>query len=235
MTIWAILPAAGIGRRLGSNIPKQYLPLNGISVIEHSLNRLVQFNSIQQITVVVSPEDTHWAEVSNAALAGDRVVAVNGGAERNLSVLNGLHSINAQADDWVLVHDAVRPCVSAMDIQRLITDVTSAGPELAGGILASPMANTIKKSTESGIIETTIDREHLWNALTPQMFRYSLLIKAMESSVRDGLQVTDEASAMEHAGHSIKLVPGNSQNIKITHSSDLALAGLILKAQEAGL
>jgi 2-C-methyl-D-erythritol 4-phosphate cytidylyltransferase len=233
MTIWAILPAAGIGRRLGSTIPKQYLPLNGIPVIAHGLNLLVQFNGIARITVVLNPEDEHWSEVSMADYGGDRVVTVAGGAQRSASVLNGLHSLDAKQDDWVLVHDAVRPCVTALDVQRLLAGITTT--DLAGGILASPIANTIKRVSESGLVQATLDRSFLWNALTPQIFRYGLLVSAMEAAERDGLIITDEASAMEHAGHAIKVIPASNHNIKITHASDLALAALILRAQDEGL
>jgi 2-C-methyl-D-erythritol 4-phosphate cytidylyltransferase len=234
MTIWAILPAAGIGRRLGSIIPKQYLPLNGIPVIQHSLKLLAQFNAITRITVVLNPADEHWPEVNMAEYAGDRVVTVAGGDQRSQSVLNGLHSLDAKADDWVLVHDAVRPCVTALDVQRLLAGITI-HPELAGGILASPMSNTVKRVSEAGLVEATVDRSFLWNALTPQVFRYGLLCSAMEAAERDGLNVTDEASAMEHAGHAIKVIAASNHNIKITHASDLALAELILKAQDEGL
>ena len=234
MTIWAILPAAGIGRRLGSVTPKQYLPLNGIPVIQHALNLLAQFNAIARITVVISEEDEHWPQVSMADYAGDRVVTVTGGTERSSSVLNGLHSLDAKKDDWVLVHDAVRPCVTALDVQRLLAGITTA-PDLAGGILASPMSNTVKRVSEAGLVEATVDRSALWNALTPQIFKYGLLLNAMEAAERSGLTVTDEASAMEYAGHAVKVIPASNHNIKITHASDLTLAELILRAQDEGL
>ncbi len=234
MTIWAILPAAGIGRRVGSAIPKQYLPLNGIPVIQHALNLLVQFNAIARITVVLNPQDAHWSEINMADYAGDRVVTVTGGDERSSSVLNGLHSLNASREDWVLVHDAVRPCVTPLDVQRLLAAVTTE-PDIAGGILASPISNTVKRVNDAGLIEATVDRSHLWNALTPQVFRFGYLLSAMEAAEREGLIITDEASAMEHAGHPIKVIPSSNYNIKITHPSDLTLAELILNAQDEGL
>ncbi len=234
MTIWAILPAAGIGRRLGSIIPKQYLPLNGLPVIQHGINLLAQFNAIARITVVLNAEDEHWSEINMADYAGDKVVTVTGGSERSVSVLNGLHSLDAKSDDWVLVHDAVRPCVSALDVQRLLAGITTQ-PDLAGGILGSPMSNTVKRVSDEGLVEATVDRNSLWNALTPQIFKYGLLVSAMESAQRDGIVVTDEASAMEYAGHAVKVIASSNHNIKITHASDLALAELILKAQDEGL
>lgn len=232
MTIWAILPAAGIGRRMAASIPKQYLQLNGLTVIEHSLKLLSSLPQLKQITVVVHPDDKHWPKINIDNLTG-KIETVVGGDERNESVLNGLLSLDAAPEDWVLVHDAVRPCASLLDIQHLIKAVTESGDKHRGGILATPIANTIKRVNKVNEIECTVDRANLWNALTPQMFPYSDLTEAMQSALRLKLPITDEASAMEHAGHQVKVVPGSSHNIKITRQADLELAELILRLQES--
>lgn len=231
MTIWAILPAAGIGRRMGATIPKQYLQLNGLAVIEHSLKLLSSLPQLKKITVVIHPDDEHWGEIDTDCFASE-IVTVVGGDERGQSVLNGLRSLGAAPDDWVLVHDAVRPCTSLNDIAQLIKEVAESDDDCHGGILATPISNTIKRVNQANEIEGTVERERLWNALTPQLFPFKQLIQAMESAITQGLPITDEASAMEHFGYPVKVVPGSSHNIKITHQADLALAELILKAQE---
>lgn len=230
MTIWAILPAAGIGRRMGATIPKQYLQLNGLKVIEHSLQLLSCVPQFKKITVVVHPDDKHWGGIDTDCFASE-IVTVVGGDERGQSVLNGLRSLDAAPDDWVLVHDAVRPCTSLTDIAALIDEVTQAQEPCQGGILATPISNTIKRVNQGREIEETVARERLWSALTPQLFPFKQLIHAMESALSQGLAITDEASAMEHFGHTVKVVSGSSHNIKITHQADLALAELILNAQ----
>lgn len=230
MTIWAILPAAGIGRRMGAAIPKQYLQLNGLAVIEHSLKLLSCLPQLKQITVVVHPDDQHWGDIDLDSFASE-IVTVVGGDERGQSVLNGLRSLDATPDDWVLVHDAVRPCTSLADISHLIQEVTEIDDHCRGGILATPISNTLKRVNQANEIERTVERERLWSALTPQMFPFRQLSEAMDSAISQGLAITDEASAMEYLGYPVKVVSGSSHNIKITHQADLALAGLILKAQ----
>jgi 2-C-methyl-D-erythritol 4-phosphate cytidylyltransferase len=230
MTIWAILPAAGIGRRMGATIPKQYLQLNGLTVIEHSLKLLSSLPQLKKITVAVHPDDEHWQKIELNCFASE-IVTVVGGDERGQSVLNALLSIDASPDDWVLVHDAVRPCASLEDIQQLIKEVTESADYCHGAILATPISSTIKRVNQAHEIEETVAREKLWSALTPQLFPLKKLIQAMESAIARGLPITDEASAMEHFGYSVKVVPGSSHNIKITHQADLALAELILKSQ----
>ncbi|PCJ26451.1 MAG: 2-C-methyl-D-erythritol 4-phosphate cytidylyltransferase [SAR86 cluster bacterium] len=228
MTIWAILPAAGIGRRMGSAVPKQYLPLNGVPVITHSLQRLHAVQSIQKIVVVLHPEDSRWA-----ALAPDqnsRISCALGGDERYQSVLNGLEHLASEAadNDWVLVHDAVRPCVRTGDIEKLITELSG---DAVGGLLGSPVDNTLKQVDDGLCITRTVDRRNLWNALTPQMFRYSILKDAINRVVFDGTQITDEASAVELLGHKPRIIEGSKDNIKITHADDLVLASKILESQ----
>lgn len=243
MTIWAILPAAGIGRRMGSKVPKQYLKLNDTPVIALALQRLTAVAAIKKVVVVLHPEDKHWQELTLSFAAGEnnkpaegcssnsdqRVCCAVGGDERYQSVLNGLAHIQAEArpDDWVLVHDAVRPCVRSADIEKLIAKLHN---HPVGGLLGSPVDNTLKQ-VDDGSVVTTIDRSGLWNALTPQMFRYEILREAIQQVVANQEQVTDEASAVERLGHRPKIVSGNKDNIKITHEADLALASNILKSQ----
>jgi len=232
MTIWAVLPAAGIGRRMGSTIAKQYLWLDGAPLLLHSLRRLCAVKEIEKIVVVIHPTDSRWAELeeSIAEEFADRIITVMGGDERYQSVLNGLTAMTGFAgkDDWVLVHDAVRPCVRTSDIENLIQKVSL---HSIGGLLGSPVDNTLKRvDTELTVIET-VERESYWNALTPQMFRFAQLKESIETVVASGVQVTDEAAAMEVAGFKPIMVAGNKDNIKITVEADLLLASQILKNQ----
>lgn len=229
MKIWAILPAAGIGQRMATAIPKQYLPLHGSTVIEHSLKLLGQL-PVESIVVPINPADDHWPQLGSVKHM-TKVVTVSGGAQRSDSVLNGLLSIDGAPEDLVLVHDAVRPCVEITDINQLIHEVRS-DTKCKGGILAAPISDTIKRVDESLTIVETVARSALWSALTPQLFRYKELLEAMQMAAKKQRPITDEASALELVGHKIKVVAGNSQNIKITHPSDLALAELILKSRE---
>ncbi len=246
MTIWAILPAAGIGRRMGSITPKQYLQLPGSntgsdsvaddkSVICHALEKLLAVAAIERVLVVLHPEDGHWNQLALAETGIDmqRVSTCIGGDERYQSVLNGLNHIaaDARADDWVLVHDAVRPCVRVSDIQNLI-DKLHQHP--VGGLLGSAVDNTVKQVDDNGNVISTVDRSSYRNALTPQMFRYGLLQSAIEDLVNSGEKVTDESAAMERMGHTPMMVMGDKDNIKITHESDLILAAAVLQSQ-AGL
>ena len=238
MTIWAVLPAAGIGRRMGSKIPKQYLTINSEPLLLHSLRRLSSVSSIKKIVVVIHPEDAHWSqlEASIEPEIQNRIITVIGGDERYQSVLNGLGALTdlAQAEDWVLVHDAVRPCVRTLDIERLIEELAEGSdPNSIGGLLGSEVDNTLKRVDEDLTVVKTVDRALYWNALTPQMFRFSLLKKAIEAVVASSEPVTDEAAAMESAGHRPIMVPGNKDNIKVTREADLLLATQILEAQRS--
>ncbi len=232
MTIWAVLPAAGVGRRMGSNIPKQYHTIHGVPLILHSLRRLNAVTAIQKIIVVLHPEDLFWPKIQTQIEGEleDRIEIVMGGDERYRSVLNGLNSLLAvaQNDDWVMVHDAVRPCVRSADIENLIASVAQ---HPIGGLLGSAVDNTLKRVDENSVVMETVDRGSYWNALTPQMFRYSSLREAIESVVTTGACVTDEALAIELAGYKPVMVAGNKDNIKITHEADLLLAGHILQSQ----
>jgi 2-C-methyl-D-erythritol 4-phosphate cytidylyltransferase len=232
MTIWAVLPAAGIGRRMGSSIPKQYLPLEGSPVILHALRRLAAVAAIEKIVVVVHPEDDRWSEIAAQAATetSDRIITVMGGDERYQSVLNGLTALAdiADEDDWVLVHDAVRPCVRTADIEKLIDQVSR---HASGGLLGSAVDNTLKRVDDQHNVIETVNRESYWNALTPQMFRYGLLMKSIAAVVASSKSVTDEAAAMETAGFKPIMVAGSKDNIKITHQADLLLAVQILQNQ----
>lgn len=224
--IWAIIPAAGVGRRMGTDIPKQYLQLNGKTVIEHTISALDKHDDISEIIVVISKQDEHWPDLS--ITSSKPVSTVSGGKERCDSVLNGLLALEGKAsdDDWVLVHDAARPCLQTDDLNKLIDSLLE---HRVGGILASPVRDTMKRSTEGQLIKATVDRDNLWHALTPQMFRFGILKSALVSALNQGLPVTDEASAVELAGYQPLLVEGKMENLKITRPEDLALAAFYLQ------
>jgi 2-C-methyl-D-erythritol 4-phosphate cytidylyltransferase len=228
MTIWAILPAAGIGRRMGSITPKQYLPVCGLPVLVHSINRLLAIEEIEHLVVVLQEEDVEWSELN---LSDPKMSTALGGNERFNSVLNGLDAIadRANADDWVLVHDAVRPCLTLSDVKKLITELRD---HEVGGLLATPIDNTVKQVDLENHVAKTVDRSDLWSALTPQMFRFGLLHKALSNAVSNELGVTDEASAIESLGLKPKIVVGSKSNIKITHEADLKVAELFLSSED---
>jgi len=225
---WAIVPAAGSGARVGADLPKQYLPVNGRTVIEHTCARLSGVEKLSGIVVVIAPGDPHWP--AQRVPASPPVMTVQGGAERHLSVLNGLQHLAtvASPNDWILVHDAARPCVRRADIDRMI--VALSGHEV-GGLLAVPVRDTMKRVNANGDVTETVDRAGLWHALTPQMFRLGALTRAIEAAVNDGLVVTDEASAMEFAGFAPRVIEGSVDNIKITQREDLRLAALYIHNQ----
>ena len=225
---WAVVPAAGVGRRMGGDIPKQYLELNGRPVIDHTLERLVTHPAISQTVVTLAPDDGWWPESTFAGHAD--VVRVEGGAERCHSVLNGLQHLSGLAaeTDWVLVHDAARPCLRPSDIDRLIERLAD---HPTGGLLGMPVRDTMKRADDSGQIRETVCRENLWHAFTPQMFRLGPLRDALTTALEQGSLVTDEASAMELAGHSPLMVEGHPDNIKITRPEDLYLAAFYLSQQ----
>jgi 2-C-methyl-D-erythritol 4-phosphate cytidylyltransferase len=229
--IWTVIPAAGVGKRMGAGIPKQYLELNGRSVIEHSLRAFSEHPRVSGVVVVLGPEDSYWQTLSIANAPA--VTTVPGGSERCYSVLNGLVALEGRAheDDWVMVHDAARPCISRDDIDRLIDAVAN---HPVGGILAVPVHDTLKRAAEGDRIDVTVDREGLWRAFTPQMFRMGRLKNALVDAEIQGRLVTDEASAMEAMGDHPLLVEGNAENIKITRPEDLPLAGYYLGRDASG-
>ncbi|HHB1426777.1 TPA: 2-C-methyl-D-erythritol 4-phosphate cytidylyltransferase [Serratia odorifera] len=218
----AVLPAAGIGSRMQTDYPKQYLTIGGQTLLEHAIHALLRHPSIQQVIVAIGPEDTHFATLPIAADV--RVRVTFGGKQRADSVMAGLQL--ATGADWVLVHDAARPCLHADDLERLLA-ITAHSQ--VGGILAAPVRDTMKRA-ESGIsaIAHTVERQDLWHALTPQLFPLELLKRCLQRALDDGANVTDEASALEHCGYHPLLVAGRSDNIKVTRPEDLALAAFYL-------
>lgn len=225
----AVVPAAGTGSRMGGALPKQYLRLAGATLLEHSVGTLLACPEIISLVVALQPRDPRAGAIE--LLKDPRVTCVPGGAQRCDSVLAALDALAGRADggDWVLVHDAARPCVRREDIARLIEAVTAAG---TGGILAEPIVDTVKRAGADGLVAATLDRARLWRAQTPQMFRLGELRAALRLAREQGLAVTDEASAMEAAGHPVALVQGSPGNLKVTRAEDLPLAEWLL--QQAG-
>jgi 2-C-methyl-D-erythritol 4-phosphate cytidylyltransferase len=228
---WVVLPAAGSGRRMGGNTPKQYLPLAGKPVIEHSVERFGSHPRISGVVVVIAATDKHWAALRPQS-PGSIWTAV-GGAERCHSVLSGLQRLREWASpaDWVLVHDAARPCVRRTDIDLLLDRL---GDDPVGGLLALPVFDTLKRADPAGVVSETVPREGMWRALTPQMFRLEPLMQALLQALQHGQAVTDEAAAMELAGARPRIIPGHRDNIKITCPEDLDLAEWYLRRQQNG-
>jgi 2-C-methyl-D-erythritol 4-phosphate cytidylyltransferase len=229
---WAIVPAAGAGKRMGAAIPKQYLPLLGRPVLAHTLTVLLQHPAIDGIVVAVDAKDKWWPAIAADLPSMKPLQCVAGGAERCHSVLNGLDVVrkHAQPEDWALVHDAARPCLIAADIERLLRVLVS---DPVGGLLAMPVRDTLKQADAAGRVANTVDRSTLWHALTPQLFRVSLLWEALQAALARGLLVTDEAAAIEAAGFYPRLIEGRADNIKITRPEDLALAEFFLRQRWA--
>ncbi|MDH5370583.1 MAG: 2-C-methyl-D-erythritol 4-phosphate cytidylyltransferase [Gammaproteobacteria bacterium] len=227
--IWVIIPAAGVGRRMGSDIPKQYLTLNGKTVIEHSLSLFDAHESVSEIILAISKDDEYWSSLK--VNLSKPIHVVEGGTERCDSVLNGLIFLECKANDndWVLVHDAARPCLRTEDLTLLVSELQQHD---VGGILAIPVRDTMKRSDSKNIIKETVERENLWHALTPQMFRFKILKDSIESALNDNKNVTDESSAVELAGFQPVLVEGHADNLKITRPEDLTLAAYYLKKQK---
>lgn len=233
--VWAVVPAAGCGSRMGASIPKQYLPLQQSTVIECTLSRLLAVNSITGIVVVVDDEAYFRRNVDRGLLDSDIAVhTVLGGDTRTQSVLNGLQHLCklGNGECSVLVHDAARPCVRVQDIDLLLDRCVGSND---GGLLAVPVYDTLKRSDENDRVCGTINRVRAWRAATPQLFRISVLVEALAGAMQTGSVLTDEASAMESAGYQPRLVPCVADNIKITEASDLALANVILQAQQQSL
>ncbi len=225
--VWALVPAAGVGKRMAADRPKQYLPLGDCTVLKHTLQRLMASQLYAGIVVALSPEDEYWPSLCLSDT--EQVYRVAGGRERADSVLSGLDFIAllGSVDDWVMVHDAARPCVTETDLRRLVEEV---GNDPVGGILALPVHDTLK-DVESNRIQSTVDRSRVWRALTPQMFRLGLLRDALREASRNDRRVTDEASAIELKGLRPLIVEGRPDNIKITRPEDLPLASYYLEQQ----
>jgi len=227
--IWAVIPATGIGSRMEADIPKQYLQIKGKCILEYTLEKFCHYPRIEGIVIALAENDKYWPGLSISS--NKKIIQTIGGAERCHSVLNGLRCLGnvAASNDWVLVHDAVRPCVRVEDIEKLIDSV---GAGVKGGLLAVPVRDTMKRADKTNCVTETVDRSGLWHALTPQMFRLAELIAALEHTLRDKLLVTDEAQAMEFHKVNPLLVEGHPDNIKVTHPRDLLLAELYLLEQE---
>jgi len=234
--LWAIVPAAGRGERFASsethNLPKQYTQLLGSSVLEWSLRALLSEPRIHAIVVVLAPGDSHWPRVA-ANLNSSKLLIATGGAQRQDSVMNGLDFLSARAaaDDWILVHDAARPCLSSRDIGALADALQYKSGDSAsavdGAVLAAPIVDTVKRELPGGV--ETVDRAGLWRALTPQVFAFAPLRRALLDAARAGVAVTDEAQAMERIGIRASLVSGSPFNIKVTRAEDLSVAAGILR------
>lgn len=229
-SFFAVIPAAGTGSRLGAGMAKQYLLLNGKPLIQHTLSALLSEPGIDLIVVVLAPDDAVWNDACLPDGASQRVRVVReGGVTRSATVLSGINWLAANAkvdcEDWILVHDAARPCIHPVQITAFIDTLRD---DPVGGLLAIPVADTLKRADADNRVEATVDRQQLWQAQTPQMFRMGTLHSAL--SVGNLSQVTDEASAIEALGLQPKLVPGSLTNLKVTYSEDLSLAAMILAA-----
>ena len=231
---WVIVPAAGTGQRFGAELAKQFHSIGHRLVADHTLGRLLEIPKVKKILVPCDTRSEYWAQVS--ATQDSRVELIEGGAERVHSVLKGLHALGnlAASDDWVLVHDMARPCVTSADINKLINQLDG---HQVGGILATPISDTLKqvsskKAATQNSIEKTLDRSDYRGAQTPQMFRYGLLIRALETMLQGQQMPTDEASAIEFIGEQAMIIEGRRDNIKITHREDLIIAQAIMGYQE---
>ena len=224
---FAVVPAAGVGQRMAADRPKQYLELSGQCVIECTLQRLLDASIFTTITVAISNTDPYWPTLAIAANPTIRTAA--GGKERSDSVLSALNQLSESADenDWVMVHDAARPCITVSDIALLAHQLVD---DPIGGILALPMHDTLKQ-VDQAHISGTVDRQRIWRALTPQMFRYGALRSALQKAAENGEAITDEASALELRGSQPAIIEGRSDNIKITRPEDLALAHFFRQQQ----
>jgi len=225
-----VVPAAGIGKRMLASCPKQYLTIDNQTILSHTINRLLSHKNIAKVVLAISDVDAYFAQTT--LVDNPNIIRVSGGKERVDSVLNGLQVINDK--EWVLVHDAARPCVTHDDIDKLIKQCLASN---SGGILAAPVVDTMKlainnNANEATQVSKTIDRSSLWHAFTPQMFKTKELKQAIEEAQKKGLLITDESSAIESVGLPCLLVSGRIDNIKITRPEDLVLADFYLKQQQ---
>jgi 2-C-methyl-D-erythritol 4-phosphate cytidylyltransferase len=244
MRYWLVMPAAGAGQRFGAQLPKQYAQLAGRTVIEWALAPFLADVRCVEVTVVLAGRDPHWAQIAarlGAAGTGargrqmPRLASATGGAERSRSVRNGLAALAGHAgpEDWILVHDAVRPCLDPEDLERLLEALDD---HPIGGLLAAPVADTLKRAGDAqpageAEVAETVERAALWRALTPQMFRYGRLCAALDEAHAAGRTPTDEAQALEWQGEHPRLIEGSAGNLKITSNADLALAAEWLAAR----
>lgn len=223
---WAVIPAAGAGNRFGAEGAKQYTELLGKTLIEHTLEAVLAVDPGLHAVVAVAEDDEQWSQQS--LVGHSRVERVDGGAERSDSVLAGLNALieRAAADDWVLVHDAARPCVDLQDIQGLLAAINE---HPVGGLLAIPAVDTLKRSADGQLVEDTLDRQTVFQAQTPQIFRFGLLLEALRTVQQQRRAITDESSAVEQLGYKPKLHIGSRSNIKVTYAEDLLVAEAYLR------
>jgi 2-C-methyl-D-erythritol 4-phosphate cytidylyltransferase len=216
---WVVIPAAGIGSRMRADRPKQYLQLAGRAILEHTLDCFLDHPRLKGLVLSLAADDPFWPALPCAT--DPRIQRVEGGAERADSVLAGLLrlvELGAQEGDWVLVHDAARPNLARSDLDRLLAELAD---DPVGGLLAVPARDTLKRIGADGRVAETVDRSLIWQAYTPQMFRFAALHRALADALVAGVAVTDEASALEWAGQAPKLVEGRADNLKITRPEDL--------------
>jgi 2-C-methyl-D-erythritol 4-phosphate cytidylyltransferase len=228
---WVVVPAAGFGQRMGADLPKQYLPLAGKPVLRWTLDALLLHPRVAGVMLSVAADDARWREcVPHHGAA--RVRSVTGGAQRAESVEAGLTALEGTVrdDDWVLVHDAVRPCLHASDLERLVVGLEG---DAVGGLLAAPSADTMKQIDMEQRVAATLDRRQVWRALTPQMFRFGTLRKAYAHAREADRVPTDESTAVEALGLKPKLIVGRADNVKITQPEDLGFAEAVLRARGA--
>ena len=223
---WLIIPAAGVGTRMGASLPKQYLTVASQTILEHTANCFLTLPNLLGAVIATSAQDSYWPTLALAQ--HPKVIHSLGGKERADTVFLALKTLQhhgALADDWVLVHDAARPNLAADDLHTLLREVSQSNA--AGGILAYRAKDTLKRqqinSDTVASIEQTLDRSIIWHALTPQMFRLGTLLDCLERALQQGLTITDESSAIEAAGLSVRLIEGRSDNYKITYPEDLAI------------
>lgn len=224
MRYWLVMPAAGSGRRFGDRMPKQYAPLHGRTVLEWALAPFLSDGRCAGAVVVIAPSDTWWPKIAERI---SPVTVAQGGGERAESVRSGLQALTrkANADDWVLVHDAARPCLSNADRDRLLEQ---GGAHAVGGLLAVRASETLKRAQSDQSVESTVDRADLWRAGTPQMFRFARLVEALDRALTAKRFPTDEAQALEWLGDHPLLVEGSAANIKVTSPEDLKIAEALL-------
>jgi 2-C-methyl-D-erythritol 4-phosphate cytidylyltransferase len=225
-----VIPAAGSGRRFAASLPKQYAQLGSSTVIEHALAPFESDPDCADITLAIAVDDAQWPAVASRHPG---ITAVDGGEQRAHSVRNALRSLASRlhADDWVFVHDAARPCLRRDDLARLKQELAD---HPVGGLLAVPLADTLKRAQAHGarFVESTVDRAGLWRAATPQVFRFGVLLPALDAALEAQRLPTDESQAVEWAGHRPRLVTGRADNLKVTTAEDLLLASAILAARE---
>ncbi len=226
---YGLIPAAGVGTRMGIDSPKQYLDIAGYPMIYHAVRVLAQSPRIERVFVVLSSEDSYWNSYDWSEFGSKVVVLRCGGATRAESVANGLAAMPVSADDWILVHDAARPCLTGALIDSLLDDVAD---DTVGGLLAIPLADTLKRGDGQNRISATEPRERLWQAQTPQMFRHALLLRALNAGSVPA--PTDEASAIEALGFAPLLVTASSSNFKVTFPDDLEMARAIFAQRQHG-